>query len=124
MTLETLHFVTISISLFTLVLATAALMPQLKRALRLVRDAVIGASLVVGLSFAGFLIWSRVLENSENSQRQAAMEGEPEPEFEFSELFPASPSEALDPLPLPTREDELAAGRLQGANLWSNRRPE
>lgn len=104
---ETLHLVTLGICLFTLTLASAALMPQLKKALALVRDAMLGAVLVVALSFAGFLVWGRVLERS-SWEPGAAEENNP-PVFELSSLLPSVEDEALDPLPLPTIDDELAS---------------
>ena len=89
---ETLHFLTISICIFTLILATAALMPQLKRALVLLRDAILGATLVVALSFAGFLVWSRVFDGKPFDVGSAGTANQSK-----FDLFKSAEDDRLDP---------------------------
>lgn len=103
---ETLHIATLSLCIFTLILATAALMPQLKRAMVLARDVMLMSTLVVGLSFAGFVGWGKVFEIRERRQQESA-QTQADQSFAIGDLFD-SDHEELDPLPLPTAEDEIA----------------
>ena len=100
---ETLHIVTLSVCLFTLTLATAALMPQLKRALVLVRDAMLGAMFVFALSLAGFVIWGFVLDGKFSELRPSGSA-----ESSTNDSGSLTEQETLDPLLLPSIEDEIA----------------
>lgn len=98
---ETLHIATLGLCMFTLLLATAALMPQLKRAFTLVKDALLISVIVLVLTFAGFVGWGKVFELREKTDSE-------EP-FPIPELFEASRlgNAELDPLPLPNADDDL-----------------
>lgn len=104
---ETLQILTLSVCLFTLTLATAALLPQLKVAMTLVRDALMGTMFVIALSFAGFLIWGWILQG--RSLQRDSVESSATPQ-EPSTTHEILSEEELDPLPLPSVEDEIMAG--------------
>lgn len=105
---ETLHIITLCVCVFTLILATAALMPSLKRAVSLVRDALIMVVMAVFLTLAGFVGWGKVFEIRERVAQES-----PSDSFAITDLFDNKlTNEELDPLPLPTAEDELREQRL------------
>ena len=103
-----LHIVTLVMCVVTLTLAVAALMPQLKLGLMLLRDGLLWALLLVIIAFVGFVGWGRLFElrNPDMSQRPDTSLGEV---FDFG--LTSEPE--LDPLPLPSAQDEVREVRMQ-----------
>ena len=100
-----LHLVTLVMCILTLTMATAALMPQIKAGIVLLRDGLLWAILIGILSFIGFVGWVRL---HESRQRTADDPSILEPVSQ-SPLQLASPPEVRAPMPkvIPSAPREL-----------------
>lgn len=107
-----LNIATLVMCVITLTLATAALMPQIKQGLQLLRDGLLWALLLGVIAFVGFIGWGRLFE-----LRQGEMT--PTTDAPLAEMFDfrltSEPEPELDPLPLPTAQDQHREARWQGS---------
>ncbi len=106
-----LNVVTLVMCIVTLTMAVAALMPQIKQGLQLLRDGLLWALLLGIIAFVGFIGWGRLFE-----LRHQTTQATEDPLAEIFDFRPTSEPE-LDPLPLPTARDQAAATNEQEARL-------
>lgn len=85
-----LNIVTLVMCIITLAMATAALMPQIKLGLVILRDGLLWATLLGVVGFVGFVGWSRLLE-SPRTPLSASFEVDAKPIFSRESESSAEP---------------------------------